>query len=410
MTAPKTDRTRARSGRTKIGELLTDPDVRRWHANLSRGSRLTADVYLRRIGKFCEMHGTTPTQLADLAAGDLRAATDLIEDHISIMESEGRAPGYIHGQVKSVKSWLGHFEIRVQRRIRISNPTSAPTIRDERVPDAGEMAELYGRSGLREAAAISLISSSGLRLGVLGGPTGSDGLRIGDLPELEIRDGRAAWGGAPAKVVVRAELSKAGHQYFTFATRGTMDRVAAYLNDRLARGELLDGSSPAIAPDHHRTGRGSNTGKAFLPTARVSRMLRLTFRPRFRWRPYVLRARFATSMLVAESRGLIAHDFHVFFMGHKGGMESRYTTNKGMLPDILMDEMRAAFRRSEALLDGSAVSPAGRQAAPRRDPIPGQTARPAQMVTDAEGAERLIAAGWRFVGTLPNGMVVLEGG
>ena len=98
-------------------------------------------------------------------------------------------------------------------------------------------------------------------------------------------------------------------------------------------------------------------------------------------------------MLVVESRGLISHDFHAFFMGHKGGMESRYTTNKGMLPDILMDEMRAAFRRSEALLDGSAASPASGLAPPQRDSVPESAARPTQTVVDAEGAERLIAAG-----------------
>ena len=48
-------------------------------------------------------------------------------------------------------------------------------------------------------------------------------------------------------------------------------------------------------------------------------------------------------MLIAESRGRIAHDFRVFFMGHRGSMEARYTTNKGVLPDVLLDEMRDAF-------------------------------------------------------------------
>ncbi len=54
---------------------------------------------------------------------------------------------------------------------------------------------------------------------------------------------------------------------------------------------------------------------------------------------------------MAEARGKIAHDFRVFFMGHKGSMESKYTTNKGVLPDALIEEMRQAFRRSEELLD-----------------------------------------------------------
>ena len=54
---------------------------------------------------------------------------------------------------------------------------------------------------------------------------------------------------------------------------------------------------------------------------------------------------------MAESRGKIAHDFRVFFMGHKGSMEAKYTTNKGLLPDTLVQEMRDAFMRSEEFLD-----------------------------------------------------------
>lgn len=65
----------------------------------------------------------------------------------------------------------------------------------------------------------------------------------------------------------------------------------------------------------------------------------------------VLRSFFDTQLLIAESRGKIAHDFRVFFMGHKGSMEAKYTTNKGILPELLVSEMRDAFSRSEEFLD-----------------------------------------------------------
>ena len=89
----------------------------------------------------------------------------------------------------------------------------------------------------------------------------------------------------------------------------------------------------------------------------MSKLVRETFRPRFTWRPYVLRAYFDTQLLIAESKGKIAHDFRVFFMGHKGSIESRYTTNKGRLPDVLIDEMRDAFGRSEEYLDQADADP-----------------------------------------------------
>ncbi|EQD74328.1 integrase/recombinase, partial [mine drainage metagenome] len=48
--------------------------------------------------------------------------------------------------------------------------------------------------------------------------------------------------------------------------------------------------------------------------------------------------------------GKVAHDYRVFWMGHKGSMEARYTTNKGRLPQSLIDDMREAYRRCEPLL------------------------------------------------------------
>jgi len=129
-------------------------------------------------------------------------------------------------------------------------------------------------------------------------------------------------------------------------------RNRTYLKERLARGERFGPDSAIIAPDtNYKVYRGNNAEKKFLPTSRITRDIRDAFRPRFRWRQYILRAHFDTQLLMAESRGKIAHDFRVFFMGHKGSMEAKYTTNKGILPEILIDEMREAFRRSEEFLD-----------------------------------------------------------
>ncbi|MGH9909593.1 MAG: hypothetical protein ACRD32_03045, partial [Nitrososphaerales archaeon] len=89
----------------------------------------------------------------------------------------------------------------------------------------------------------------------------------------------------------------------------------------------------------------------FVSRRHISKLIRESLRPRFQWRPYVLRAFFDTELLIAESRGKIAHDFRIFFMGHKGSIEAKYTTNKGILPESLVNEMREAFKRSEEFLD-----------------------------------------------------------
>ena len=347
---------------TKRSRLLSNPDIRRWHSNLARGSKNTADVYLRRLGKFCETHQMTPIALKDLAVKDIKTATDILEDHITDMESNGNAPSYIGGFIKSVKSWLGYFDVEIRRKIKVSSLGSTPTLQNERVPDGNEMSEIYSRAGLRESAIISLMAKSGLRPQVLGNNDGTDGLRIRDLPDLVIHGDKAKCVRTPSRVIVRKELSKTNNQYMTFATKSAMGHIVAYLNDRLAWGKSLHGDSPVIAPDHiYKTGRGRNSAKAFLPTQRIRKLVQDTFRPRFQWRPYILRAYFDTQLLIAESRGKIAHDFRVFFMGHTGSIESRYTTNKGMLPDILVNEMREAFGRSSEYLDQTSTDPSQEQ-------------------------------------------------
>ena len=95
--------------------MLSDPDVGRWYENLVRGSRNTGEVYVRRLSLFCEQNKTTAKALLDVPKKSLE---DLVRDHVSRMEKQGRAPGYREGMIKSVKSWLAHNEIKLTRKIR----------------------------------------------------------------------------------------------------------------------------------------------------------------------------------------------------------------------------------------------------------------------------------------------------
>ena len=64
----------------------------------------------------------------------------------------------------------------------------------------------------------------------------------------------------------------------------------------------------------------------------------------------MLRAYFDTQLMLAESKGLVLRDYRQFWMGHKGDIENRYTTNKCMLPESVIDDMREAYRRSQEYL------------------------------------------------------------
>ncbi len=388
---------------TKKERLLSDPDLRRWYTNIARGSPLTAEVRLRRISHFCEVNNTTPSKFAELGLKNLRAATDMIEDHISWMEGKNHSPGYTDSTLSAIKSWLRHFDVEIKRNIKIRYSDSTPTLEGERVPNREEINEVFNRAPLRTAAIIALIAKSGLRLQVLGNHDATDGLTLADMPDIAIQDSKAVCLRDHCMIVVRKTLSKARHQYHTFLTENGVQKLLAYLNDRISRGETLGPDSAVISPDaSYKTYRGTNTAKRFLPTAKISKDIRDALRPRFPWRPYVFRAYFDTQLLMAESRGKIAHDFRVFFMGHKGSMEAKYTTNKGMLPEALIEEMRAAFKRSEHLLDQLYDVETQVQNTENK------TQPPVQMIIALEKAEEMISQGWRFVATLPNNRAVVE--
>jgi hypothetical protein len=70
----------------------------------------------------------------------------------------------------------------------------------------------------------------------------------------------------------------------------------------------------------------------------------------FQWRPYVLRSYFDTQLMLAESKGLVLRDYRQFWMGHKGDIENRYTTNKSKLPASVIEDMREAYARSQEYL------------------------------------------------------------
>jgi hypothetical protein len=415
MTEQIRQTTTAKYKLTKKAQLLADPDVKRWFDNTARGSKITAEMRLRRLSHFCEVHGTTPMQLVDLAR-DLRAITDLIQDHITWMEEQHKSPGYIESTITSIKSWLRHFDIEIRRRIKINGTDSTPTLERERVPDGKEIVEIFNRTTLRTATEISLIAKAGLRPQVLGNHDGTDGLVLGDIPDIVTENGKAMCISIPPRIMVRRTLSKARHQYFTFLTEGGTRKLLAYLNERLARGEKLGPDSVVIAPDtSYNVYRGANQGKKFLPTRRISKDIRDAFRPRFKWRPYVLRAFFDTQLLMAESRGMMVHDFRVFMMGHKGSMEARYTTNKGVLPNALVNEIKTAFKRSQEFLDLEMKTDKQLEMSQNSETEIEITnssmtmqQRAIQVVVKIDQVEEMISQGWRLVATLPGEKAVFE--
>jgi len=341
----------------KWRRLLDDPNVRRWHENLARGSQLTATDRLRLLARYLEHHHLRPTELVDRALKDRRAVEDQLSDFIGKLEREKKAPGYISNYVKAIRSWLDFNEIRLERKFKVRDAEATPTIEDERVPNKEELRQILGRASLRGRVVVSFMAFAGLRPETLGNHDGSDGLRLADLPEIQVVEKTVAFTKLPIMVVVRRGLSKAGHRYFSFLASEGCDYLKAYLEARLASGERLGPQSPVIrpAPGFENTGwRAKVADRPFIVTKNVTADVRRAMRPGFDWRPYVLRSYFDSMLLLAESNGRMNRDFRASLMGHRGGIEGRYTLDKGRLAENLVEEMRRAFKNSEPFLTTSA--------------------------------------------------------
>ncbi|MEM2027422.1 MAG: site-specific integrase, partial [Candidatus Bathyarchaeia archaeon] len=138
----------------------------------------------------------------------------------------------------------------------------------------------------RARVSIALIAFSGLRPQTLGNYDGSDGVRLGDFPEAEIRPDGIEFKKVPTMLIVRKNLSKTKHQYFTFVPQQTITYIKEYLEKRAEAGERLGIDSPLLGFDP----RGFKKNR-FLRTTLVTRDIREAIRRAgFSWRPYVLRA------------------------------------------------------------------------------------------------------------------------
>jgi len=287
---------------------LENPDVRWWYDNLARGSPVTADVRLRRLGCYCETAGTTPERFANAGAADVRAVDDMLMDHASLHEGRGYAPSYIEDILKCLRSWLSFNYVRSVRRIRIKNADIPVTLQDEVVPSKAKLGELLDSAPAREHVSISLMAFSGVRPEVLGNYYGRDGLKVSDIEGMEVSGGDVTFRQMPARVTVRAELSKAGHRYFTFLPGTGCRYLRGYVRERMANGETVGTGSPIIT---FRPGYRTKTANdaCHLRTVSITAAIKDAFGIIMKGRPYVLRSYFDTQLLLAESQGRMTHAY-----------------------------------------------------------------------------------------------------
>jgi hypothetical protein len=325
--------------RAKHRHHLEDKTIKRWYDNLARGSEITADVYLRRLGAFCEENKLTPHGLTSMS---VRKIEELLMDYVTANEKK-YAGSYIQTTIKVLKSWLNHNDVELRHKIKIRGVNETPTLKEERVPTKEELRRILLSTSKQARVASILLAHAGLRPESIGDYRGKDGLTIRDLPELKINGSEIVFETTPSMAVVRPSLSKARHQYFTFLSEEACGYLKDYLEERARNGEKLSSDSAIVRP--------KVAEKPFIRTVNIGDLMRIAIRKAgLPWRPYVLRSYFDTQLMLAESKGLVMRDYRMFWMGHKGDIENRYTTNKHRLPESVIEDMREAYKRSQDYL------------------------------------------------------------
>jgi hypothetical protein len=160
-----------------------DKDVKRWHDNLARGSKVNADICFRRLGHFCKKHGLTPREFMQKDDEEL---SNILLDYVTGAEENGYAGSYIKSTLTALKSWLAHNRREVKVKIKIKGVDDAPSLKNERVPTKGEPKRIFLSGDKKAKTACVLVAHSGLRIKTIGNYIGNDGLRVKDFPELRI--------------------------------------------------------------------------------------------------------------------------------------------------------------------------------------------------------------------------------
>lgn len=101
---------------------MDDDEVRRWRADIARGSQSNADNYWRMLACFLERTEHTPKGLLGLSDKELG---DLLEDYVDEYAEQSSSTGLV---IAAVRSWLGRFDRTVKRNIKVGRQTRKPRV------------------------------------------------------------------------------------------------------------------------------------------------------------------------------------------------------------------------------------------------------------------------------------------
>ena len=310
-------------------KLREDPLIRSWFDENQLRSVRTADVNLRQLGLCLHEVGLGPSELLAEARSDPSRLRKRWVVYAGDLQKRGRLTTYIAKTFVGVSSFLRHHEVDFHGFPRLA-VIRGVSIENERVPTQDELGRLLRALPLRGQVSALLMAHSGLRPGAFSVyRSGDTALRLGDLPELDVRT--LEFRTLPFLIRVPGALSKNRRAYVTFGSEELAQTLIAYLKERRTRPlwrsgatvdpEALSGQSPLVAVRDTQTENGFVTVKAL--TAELRTAINKVVPSDTSWRPYVLRSYASTQLLLAEAKGRIPRDFREAILGHDLGVSGR---------------------------------------------------------------------------------------
>lgn len=269
-------------------------------------SPATAKTYIHGLNRFCEKYGITPEDLLSMSISKVVA---LLTDYAESREKAGS----VRPTLFAVKSWLRFNGKPIY--------TSIPSQKDPLSQDVVRKVIIF--APIRTRVIITLMAYSGLPVSTIGNIRGTDGIRLGDVIDLDIK--KLDFERVPAQIVVRKELAK--KSYVTFASTKTCRSILFYLQYRKERGELLTEDSPLV----------ERKGGVFINTAYVSLLVSNTIaRSRFSFPPKELHEYFRAGLQKAVNSQLVPVEYAEVWMGNK-------EVEPSALPFDVLEDMRNKF-------------------------------------------------------------------
>lgn len=223
----------------------------------------------------------------------------VLQDWINILHEHHKAPKTILNYFTSVKGFLADSDIDITNekvRAKVVLPQGYEVSTD-RAPTPDEVRKILIRGSLSTKAAITVLTSSGMRLG--------------EASKIKVSNVEFGEKGQPSKITLKAAATKSRRRRITFISAEATELVKEHLGDRIKdpNARIFEESGDAIY-------------------GKIMRLLIMTGlrkkedseSKRYELHPHCFRKYFHTNMLTAGvDRGIVEG-----FEGHKFALDSAY--------------------------------------------------------------------------------------